>query len=285
MSSVAELLRNLGGQGAFRDAVATVLALLSILLLRSAVARAVERSDLPAARRRQMLVQTRNGAIVLFIAATAVIWAQELQTVALSLAALGVAFVVATKELIMCLSGALVRLSSNGFSLGDRIEVNGMRGDVIDIGALTTTIFEVGPGPAIHKATGRTIVLPNSIFLTSPVTNETFTDDFVLHATTVPLRRDADWRMHEACLLEAAHAECAAFMEEARANMERLGRKHGLDAPSVEPRVWIRLLDPDKLELVVRFPSPTRVRGQVEQAVLRRYLTELERAREASASP
>lgn len=283
MNAIAEFFQHFNDHDVIRDAVATVLALLLIVLLRSVVARSVERSDLPANRRRQMLVQTRNAAILIFVAATAIIWAQELQTVALSLAAIAVALVIATKELILCLSGALVRLSSDGFSLGDRIEVNGMRGDVIDIGALTTTIFEVGPGPSIHRATGRTIVLPNSIFLTTPVINETFTDDYVLHATHVPLPRTDDWRMAEACLLEAAQAECAEFLDEARANMERIGRKHGLDAPAVEPRVWLRLVDPDELELIVRFPSPSRVRGQVEQAVLRRYLTALTRAQKSPA--
>jgi small-conductance mechanosensitive channel len=179
--------------------------------------------------------------------------------------------VIASKELILCLSGAVLRISGSGFGLGDRIEIAGIRGDVIDIGALTTTVLEVGPGPAVHKSTGRTVVLPNSHFLLHPVTNETFTGPFVLHATTLPLSASEDWQDAERRLLEAARQECSSYLDDARANMEKLGRKHGLLPPSVEPQSWLRVPKPQEIELIVRFPAPARLRGQVEQAILRRF--------------
>ena len=51
-----------------------------------------------------------------------------------------------------------------------RREVAGVRGDVLDIGPLTTAVLEVGPGQSIHQRTGRKITLPNSVFLTHAVT-------------------------------------------------------------------------------------------------------------------
>jgi small-conductance mechanosensitive channel len=273
MKALADFLTDLAEFPAVLDITATVLLLLLLLLARSVVARAVARSDLPLERRRSMLVQTRNLAAFAFVGGAAVIWAQQLQHVALSLAAIAVAIVIATKELLLCFSGALLRISAQGWSIGDRIETGGIRGDVIDIGALTTTILEIGPGPAIHKATGRTIVLPNSLFLTQPVTNESFTHDFVLHATTVPLREGDDWEHAERCLLAAARTECEGFLDEARKNMERVGRKHGLEPPSVAPQVWVRLPKAGRVELVLRFPAPSRIRGQTEQAILRKFLT------------
>ena len=267
-----DFLQDFSKNPAFYDVAATVIALLLIVLLRSVVARSVESSDLPAERRRRMLVQTRNGAILLFVGAAAVIWAQQLQSVALSLAAIAVAIVVATKELISCLSGALMRISAQGFSLGDRIEVAGYRGDVIDIGGLTTTILEVGPGPSIHQVTGRTVVLPNSLFLTHAVTNETFTEAYVLHTCVVPLGASDDLLDAERRLLEAAQNECAEFMPAAAQNMQRVGRKHGLEPPDVTPKVWLRLTKADERELLLRFPAPVRLRGRIEQAILRRFV-------------
>lgn len=265
------VLREFADNPVFQDGSASVVLLLLVVLLRSVAARWIEAAELPAFRRRNLLIITRNAAILAFLGGLVFIWARELQSVALSLAAIAVALVIASKELILCLSGAILRISGSGFSLGDRIEIAGIRGDVIDIGALTTTILEVGPGPAVHKSTGRTVVLPNSHFLLHPVTNETFTGAFVLHATTLSLALDEDWRDAERRLLEAARQECDAYLDDARANMEKIGRKHGLLPPSVEPQSWIRLPEPGQIELIVRFPAPARLRGQVEQAILRRF--------------
>ena len=69
------------------------------------------------------------------------------------------AIVLATKEIIMCLSGAIYRASSGTFKVGDRVEIGAFRGDVIDQTLLATTILEIGPGQAIHQHSGRTVTL------------------------------------------------------------------------------------------------------------------------------
>lgn len=252
-----------------------VLVSLVILLLigtgRRIAVRTFDRSGLPPERRNRFMVQSRNAAIVLFLVAVTVLWAEQLQTVALSLAALAAALVIATKELILCISGTFLRMSARTFRLGDRISVDGTRGDVIDIGPLTTTLLEVGPGPTIHKLTGRTVVLPNSLFLTYPVVNETFTEQYVLHTTTLEFGTTAGWREAETLLLEVANEACSSFVEEAEQNMRRVGHKHGLEPPNVTPRVWVAPRDPG-IALILRFPAPIRGAGQVEQAILRAYL-------------
>lgn len=247
--------------------------------------RALVRTGAPVETRRRWLVQLRNGALLLFFCGVIVIWADELRTVALSLVAFTAAVVLATKELIMCLSGAILRGASRGFTLGDRIEVGAMRGDVIDMGILTTTLLDVGPGAAIHQHTGRAIVLPNSIWLSAPVVNVSFTDEYVLHVVTVPVQVGADLEAIEAALLVAARGECAPFFDDAKRYLERLGDRRGIDTPSVEPRVWIRLASPTQIELLLRFPAPARLLGRVEQGILRRYLRGQSAAREPVAAP
>ena len=99
------------------------------------------------------------------------IWAAELQALAVSFAVLAMAIVWATKETLACFQGAIYRASTNAFAVGDRINIEGIRGDVIDHGLLGTLVLEVGQG---HQRTGRTISIPNSLFMTSPVLNESW---------------------------------------------------------------------------------------------------------------
>lgn len=222
---------------------------------------------------RRWLVMARNLAVITCVFLLIVVWADQLRTLALSVVAFAAAIILSTKELLMCFTGGMLRSSAGIFHLGDRIEVKKLRGDVIDLTMLTTTILEIGPEQLSHQHTGRAIVLPNSIFLSEAVINESFTEDFVLHTSLVPLSRKDDWARAERHLLQAANEVCDEFIEAARKHLSRLGRQQGIDVPSVEPRVTLLFPKPEEINLLVRFPVPARRKGRSEQAMLRRYLS------------
>lgn len=222
--------------------------------------------------RRRWMAQVRLASLLLLLLGLMVIWGAELRTFALSVVAIAAAIVIATKELIMCVSGTILKASGKTFQIGDRIELGAFRGDVVDQTLLTTTILEVGPGTNIHQHTGRTVVIPNSLMLTTPVVNETFSNEYVLHVFTVPLHKDEGWVEAERALLEAANAECSVFQEDAEKHMDRFVRKEGLLPVSIEPRVSLRLDDPEKVVMLARITVPARRKGRIEQAILRRFL-------------
>lgn len=156
--------------------------------------------------------------------------------------------------------------------LGDRVDVGGIRGDVVDVGALTTTILELGPGPGIHQATGRLVSVPNSLFSSQSFANESFAGNFVFHTFVVPLNIRADWKAAERSLLEATRVETAAYEKDALRALARFSDERNVDHPTAEARVWVRIVDPERLELTVRFVAPARLRGRLEQAIVRRFL-------------
>lgn len=253
--------------------ITTAILILTVITLHALAVRQVRRATrLSPERRRRWLVQLRNAMLLLLLLGLVVLWGAQLRAVALSAVAIAVALVIATKELIMCISGAVLEGSAQAFRLGDRIEIAGHRGDVYDQTLLTTTILEIGPGQTTHQHTGRTIVLPNSLLLTAPLINESATADFVLHSIVIPVRRESAWEDTERRLLDAAEEVTRPFLAEARRHMERVGAARGLKAFSVEPRITLQVADPDRLNLVLRFPVPARERGRVEQAILRRAL-------------
>jgi small-conductance mechanosensitive channel len=255
------------------SAFATVVWVILVVVVRMLAVRAIQRTEFATLEaKRRVLVAVRNTAVMLLVAGVVVLWAQEIESLLLSIVAIAAALVLATKELIMCVSGALLRTTTNAFHVGDRIEVNGVRGDVIDHSLLATTILEVGPGPHSHQATGRAVVVPNSLLLSHPIVNETFTDEYVLHLFTVAIGRDDDWAAAEKALLDGASAEVEPFLEEARTHLVQRASRHSLEPMSVDPRVSIRLNDPTRIELLVRVPVPARRKGRIEQAILRRFL-------------
>lgn len=246
----------------------TLALLLIVLVVRAVLSKLIRTSIQSTELRRKWLVQTRNGLILIFLLGLVLIWGQELRTLALSIVAIAVAFVVATKELILCFMGSLVKGGARSFDIGDRIQVKEFRGDVIDQNLLATTILEVGPGKLTHQRTGRATVIPNSLFVSEPVINESFTEDYVLHVFTVPFRRDDNWQLAQKVLLDATQAQCEPFLETARRYMRRLGDRRGLEVPVVDPRVSIQVPLAGEIHLVVRFPCRPSQRSAIEQAIL-----------------
>lgn len=265
--------------------IASGLVLLAALTVRMVAKQAVDRVPVESEQLRlRWLVLTRNVSLGLLFFGLVFVWASEIQSFVISVVALSAAFVLATKELILCVSGSVLRAGSRAFSVGDRIELGGTRGDVVDISLLSTTLLEVGPG---HQRTGRSVTLPNSLLLSGSVVNDTFMDEFVLHVVAVPVEQNDDWQLAERALLAAGREACREYVESARRFMNVQSKQHGLPHLSVDPRVLLALTDtPGQMKLLLRLPVPVRERGRIEQTTLRGYLARLRSAKtEATVQP
>ncbi|MCC5906388.1 MAG: mechanosensitive ion channel family protein [Balneolaceae bacterium] len=248
--------------------ISTAILIIVIIILRAIISRFIRKSVGSLELQRRWLVQTRNALILLLLLGLISIWAEELQTLALSVVAIAVAFVVATKELILCVTGSILKTGAGSFNIGDRIQIKDFRGDVIDQNLLATTILEVGPGKLTHQRTGRMTVIPNALFVSEPVINESFTHDYVLHVFTVPFKREDDWQSAKNKFIEAANKHCKPFLKEVRKYMEQVSKQKGLDIPSVDPRVTIQIPAAGEVHLIVRVPTKSGQRSYIEQSIL-----------------
>lgn len=252
--------------------IASTVLLILVLILRAGISRMFSRHVRQVELRRRWLVNVRNSLVLIAIFALGIIWVDELQNLGVAILGVGVAFVIAIKEFLLCINGSFLRTVTNAYSVGDRIELGGHRGDVVDLNLFATTLLEVGPGKTFHLRTGRTVVIPNSALLSSAVINESHMKRFVLHVFSVPLRLEEDWHEAENLLLEAAYEESASYRAEAADHMKRLEDHHNLDGLPVEPRVSLQIPEAGKLNVLVRVPAPVGRQGAIEQAILRRLL-------------
>ena len=255
--------------------LSTAILVLLVVIIRMGIHHSLfEGTDLSVESRRRWGVTIRNILLVLFILGIGFIWAPKIQTFAVSLLAIALAVVLATKEVITCISGSILRTVTKAYSLGDRIEIGDIRGNVVDHNALTTTLLEIGPGQTSHQYTGRAMIFPNSFIFNHPLTNETYTKKYRLHIITVPLSTDDNWKTAKQLLLKAGREEAAPYIEKARTYFKSLEGKQWLDAPYVEPRVTVQLPEPGRINLLLRVPCPTQYPSRLEQAILKNFLAE-----------
>lgn len=164
-----------------RGIPASILLLVLLFLLRWIALRFLRREDRMSKElkgRWQSFI--KNAFVLAGFIGLVLIWAPQLRAFALSLTAVAVAIVIATKELILCISGSLLRASSSTFSIGDLVEYADHTGYVVDQSLLTTQLQEVDADSGILS--GNQIVLPNSLFLTQAVKNYSHLRPYCVHS-------------------------------------------------------------------------------------------------------
>lgn len=253
--------------------ISTAILIFVTIILRWLLSRYIRRSVSSTDLRRRWLVQSRNGLLLLLLLGLLFIWGEELRALALSIVAIAVAFVVATKELILCVTGSILKTGAGSFNIGDRIQIKDFRGDVIDQNLLATTILEVGPGKITHQRTGRMTVIPNALFVSEPVINESYTHDYILHVFTVPFKREDDWREAQEAFLKCANRHCQPYLEDVRKHMKEISEERGLEVPKVEPRVTIQVPAAGEVHLIIRIPVKSGQRSFIEQSILSEVLS------------
>jgi small-conductance mechanosensitive channel len=253
--------------------VLSMLAITIVLVARVIVDRAVVRRVAKPNLRRRWRASVRTATTLILLLAVTAIWADALEGLAVSIVAVAVATVIATKDLIECIAGSLLRLTADAYTVGDRVAILEHRGDVVEYTVLTTTLREVDPSRASDHFTGQTVVLPNSLLLRNAVINESTHGAFVLHTFEVPIGRNEDWQTAERLLTASARDACADFVEDARRSWRQLAQAE-LDPSQVEARVTLRLPESEYLILTVTLVVPIGRQVQIEQVVIRRFLSQ-----------
>lgn len=254
--------------------VVTVIFVITLVLFRLSITRMIRSVNRPwtSEQRLRTIGYVRSVFFGFLVLGLLYIWGEQVHNFAVSIFAIAFALVYSVKELCMCFNGSLMRFRGNLYNLGDRIEINGVRGDVIDMNLLSTTLLEVGPGSKSHHHTGRVVVFPNGMITTDFVVNESFIDHFYFHNIKIPMQLDEDWKKAHEVLLSIAKEECNPYLELARRRMMETAKQKSIVLPSVEPRIIMQMPEPGKVNLILRFPGPVHLKGRLEQTILRKFL-------------
>jgi small-conductance mechanosensitive channel len=255
------------------ELVGTVVIIAAVLLINLAISAMLRsRARLSRETKLRTSVFWRNTSLVVAAVALLFLWRAELRAAVLSLAALSVALVLAGKELLTSVLGYIYRTTSGSFRFGDIIEIAGVRGEVIDQTLLTTTVLEMSEE---HQFTGRTVQFPNSVYVAQPLVNHSRIGDYQLGILTVPLAADSNVERAKASLESIASVVCSEFVAPAEGALRELEGEQFVVLPSAEPRVTMRIVDANKVNLVLRYPCPANQRTHTEQEIVTRYLAAL----------
>ncbi|MBL9193422.1 MAG: mechanosensitive ion channel [Opitutaceae bacterium] len=179
---------------------------------------------------------TRYITIVLAVGAVASFMFDDLSMVAATMGIVSAALVIALQEAVTSAFGWFVIMMGSKFGIGDRLEIDGTRGDVIDIQLLRTTLVEVNGWLGVDEPTGRIILVPNNFIFNNKIFNYTHGHPFVWGKIDVTVGfncAEAAAALFQRVLMEETKDEFAA----ARTAAQRMRRRYGVDDATYEPRV------------------------------------------------
>ena len=256
-----------------RNLILSVILVAAIFAIRFIARKGIFKSTLKSDELKQRwLVQIRNMSFLFALFGLMVIWGSELRTLALSLLAITAAIVVATKELILCLTGSLYKATSNSFTIGDRITVGTFRGMVSDQTLLSTTLFEIGPGMDSHQLTGKTLTLPNALFLTQAIINENNSRAYILHSFSIKSKQVKYISELESILQSKMEELTGEYIKPALTHIKKTFTGKEIDKNTCNPRVVFSQVDADTMKLTLRYPTIASKIGHVEQELVKTYI-------------
>jgi len=207
------------------------------------------RSKMEVEDRRRIKSNIKNGLFLVVLIALIFIWAPALRTFALSLTAFAVAIILATKELILCISGYILKSTSGLIRVGDWIEIGDLRGEVVDQNIMTTSLEELGHGHKKYEYSGRTVLVPNSLFLSTTVKNERFNKRYTYHSFNIVLHPEIPLGPIRDKLLEILTEETEQYAEVAKRYKALIEKRADIPLPDAFIDTRISFLDDTHVRL------------------------------------
>jgi len=190
----------------------------------------------------------------------------------LGLLSAGVA--VALKDPLANLVGWLFVLWQRPFSVGDRVEIRGMIGDVVDQRFFTFTMLEVGNWTHGEQSTGRVLHVPNSHVFAHPLFNYTEPFNFIWDEIAVVVTFESDWALTKELLTKIVNEHSSEIIPEAKRQLEDTSKKSLISYSNLSPIVYTSVVDVG-VKLAVRYLTPTRRRRGAQNELWEAILTEL----------
>ncbi len=249
----------------------SVVTVFLLWLLRTVVLRLVRQRTEDVTLRYHWRKGSSYVAVLIGLLLVGRIWFAGIQSLAtfLGLATAGLA--IALQDLVKSMAGWAFILWRRPFSVGDRIEVGGRAGDVIDIRLFKFTLMEIGNWVDAEQSTGRVIHLPNSLILTEVIANYSQGFELVWHEIPVLVTFESNWEEAKRILARVGDDHAAHLTAEAERRIQEAGKKYMIFYTKLTPTVYTSVRDSGVL-LTLRYLIEPRKRRGSEQAIWEQVL-------------
>ena len=162
-------------------------------------------------------------------------------TIIIGLFTAGIAFTL--QELILSIAGSVYIFLVKVYRPGDRIEINGIKGDVIDVDSIYTTMMEIGQWVSSDNFTGRIVKLSNSFVFKGPIYNYSQDFPFIWDEFNLPIRYGSDIELAKSLIIKIASQTLSQYAIDSKQDWETVVNKYYIENAQIDPTLAISLTD------------------------------------------
>jgi small-conductance mechanosensitive channel len=202
-----------------------------------------------------------------------VVFQDRLGSVAVGLGVAGAGIAFALQEVIASVAGWLAISFGGFFKTGDRIQLGGIKGDVIDVGVLRTTVMEIGDWISGDQYSGRVVRIANSFVFKEPVFNYSGDFPFLWDEIKIPVKYGSDHKLAREILERVAADVSGEFVPRAQKAWRGVVRKYLVEDARVEPMILVAAND-NWIEFTVRYVVDFKRRRTTKTTLFEKILDE-----------
>jgi small-conductance mechanosensitive channel len=200
-------------------------------------------------------------------------WLEGFKALATFLGLVSAGIAIALKDPLVNLAGWVYIVGRRPFDVGDRIEIAGHKGDVIDQRLFQFTLNEIGVWVDADQSTGRIIHIPNGRIFTDPVANYDKGFKYIWNEVPVVVTFESNWKKAKEVLTAIAFKHAEHLTAEAERDLLTASRQYFINYKKLTPIVYTSVVD-FGVRLTIRYLIEPRRRRGTEHAIWEDVLTE-----------
>lgn len=206
-----------------------------------------------------------------------IIYADNLGGVGMALGVAGAGIAFALQEVITSVAGWLAILFGGFYKTGDRVQLGGIKGDVMDIGVLRTTLMEIGQWVDGDLYNGRIVLVANSFIFKEPVFNYSGDFPFLWDEIKIPVQYGSDYDKAKILFFDIAKNIAGDLTGKSQDKWVSLQKKYLLEDAITEPIVTI-IANDNWVEFTVRYVVNYKRRRITKSNLFTKILEEIEQS-------
>ncbi len=247
-------------------AISSALIVVALILMRFIVIRIVTRHTEDVRARYTWRKSTTYISVIIGSLVIGRVWFSGFQSLTTYLGLVSAGVAIALKDPLSNLAAWLFIVWRRPFTPGDRIEIGGVRGDVIDQRIFQFTVMEIGNWVDGDQSTGRVVRIPNGKVFTEPLANYSKGFQFIWDEVQVLVTFESDWKKAKSILLEIAQVRTKHLTKEAERRVQEASAKMMIFYRTLTPIVYTSVKD-SGIMFSIRFLCDPRGRRKAEEEI------------------
>lgn len=251
-----------------------VLWVLIILLISWAIRNSINKKVSDNANRYRIKKLVRIGSYILILFLILILFTGSFQYFTVSIGLISAAIAFALQEVVLSIAGWVAIFSSNIYKTGDRIKINNIKGDVIDIGITKTTLMELGDWVSSDNYNGRIVKISNSFVFKGAIHNYSTDFPFLWDEINLPIKYGSDITLANKIIREIAEIQLSKYANFAKEDWKLMVKKYLIEDAIVASTITLKLTD-NWVEFNLRYVVDYKKRRTTKNAIFTEILNEI----------